>query len=167
MQDPAALKAAYRFLENDDEGLSFEALSRPHWEHTRQQARELTSAPGSAVVLMVMDITELDYTHYKHTLQGLGPIGTTIHQQGVLLHSTLAVRPAPRCVLGLMHQQIFKRELIPPGTRPEQRPKAQRESRVWSEALHAIGPAPQGRGKRARRGRGWGTLGGGDRSRSR
>jgi hypothetical protein len=142
MQTWDALKAAYRLLSNKREHpkVTFEALSQPHWRATRARAQ----STDVGVVLLVQDITELDYTRYQETMAGLAPVGTGIHQRGVLLHSTLAVRPAPRQVLGLMHQQIFKRVPLPAGTRPSQRPKAERESRVWGEALQAIGPVPAG-----------------------
>ena len=48
-------KAAYRFLDN--EAVSHEELSRPHWEQTRIRARQ-----DGKTVLMVQDITELDYS---------------------------------------------------------------------------------------------------------
>ena len=53
MGDWRGLKAAYRLLDNA--AVSHEALSRPHWEQTRQQA----SMEGQTV-LMVSDITEVN-----------------------------------------------------------------------------------------------------------
>ncbi len=148
MQTWAALKAAYRLLSNKRRRarVTFAALSQPHWQATRQRAQQEGAREDGSVLLLVQDITELDYSRYQETMPGLAPIGTGIHQRGVHLHSTLAVAygPAGRQVLGLMHQQLFKRVPHAAGTRPEQRPKAERESRVWGEALEAIGAVPPG-----------------------
>jgi Transposase Tn5 dimerisation domain len=90
------------------------------------------------VVLHIGDTTTLSFDH-PHT-QGLGPPGAGGGGQGMLLHNTLAVDvsggidAAPR-VLGLTHQQLW--------TRTNERGKTP-ESAKWSEAIEAIGPAPQG-----------------------
>lgn len=132
--DDAELKAAYRFFDNPK--VSHVALSQPHWERTRQQA---TEAP---VTLFIQDVTELDYTRYAETMVGVAPIGDG-KGRGLLLHTTLAVNPQPRRVLGIAHQQVFKRK--PNDEKPRrQRPKAERESRVWGEAVRAIGRPPEG-----------------------
>lgn len=133
MGDPSVLKAAYRLLDN--ESVTHQALSLPHWEATRRKAQE------QPVVLLVQDITHLDYTHYGKTMEGLSPIGNG-KGKGFLMHSTLAVVPTPRAVLGLAHQIIFKRVPMPEGQYRRKRPKAERESRVWSEAIKAIGHPP-------------------------
>jgi hypothetical protein len=136
MADPAALKAAYRFLSN--QRVSHVALSQVHWQNTRQAAREM------ACVLLVQDGSELDYTHYAQTMAGLGSVGDRRFNSGLLLHTTLGVLPEPRRVLGIMHQQVVRRQLIPEGTGRRQRPKAERESRLWGEAVQAIGGPPAG-----------------------
>ena len=131
----AALTAVYRLLNNAR--VSREALSAPHWQETR------LLAGAESVVLMVQDITTLDYTRYAGTMQGLGPIGDG-RGRGLLLHSTLAVIPKERRVLGLAHQQAFHRVALREGEARRSRPKAQRESRVWGEAVQAIGRPPAG-----------------------
>ncbi|HLW03764.1 MAG TPA: hypothetical protein VKT82_34275, partial [Ktedonobacterales bacterium] len=60
-------KGAYRLLDNA--AVSHEGLSAPHWAATRQRAGQ-----SGRVVLMVQDITHLDYTAHEGT-QGPGPIG--------------------------------------------------------------------------------------------
>src|SRR5438128_1731248 len=83
-------RGAYRLLDN--EAVSYEALSQPHWQQTRTKAGQ--SGP---VVLMVQDITELDYSAHQAT-KGLGPIGN--HRgQGLMLHNTLAIEPKARQVV--------------------------------------------------------------------
>lgn len=129
------LKGAYRLLNNAK--VSHAVLSQPHWSATRARAA------AERVVLLVQDVSELDYTHYADTMEGLGPIGDG-RGRGLLLHTTLAVVPQPRQVLGIAHQQVFKRKPIPEGTSRRQRPKAERESRVWGEAVQAVGAPPPG-----------------------
>jgi len=135
MHSPQALKAAYRLLAS--EAVSFSALATPHWEATRRQA----GTPG--VVLLIQDTTELDYTHHP-TTQGLGPIGNG-RGRGFLLQSVLAVRPAPRQVLGLAAQEPFLRQPAPqPNESRAQRQQRARESQVWSRQVVAIGTPPPG-----------------------
>ena len=118
MGSPSALKAAYGLLNHP--GVSLAALTAPH----RQQT--LHAAGAEPVVLLVEDTTELDFTaHASKT--GLGPIGDG-RGRGLLLHSTLALVPANRALLGLAHAQVVLRQ-----------PKAERakkwvrtpEGRVW------------------------------------
>jgi len=135
MGDWASLKAAYRMLNHPE--VSHTKLSEPHWCTTRQEAREMP------VTLLVQDMTYLDYTLYRDTMAGLGPIGDG-GGQGLLLHTTLAVVPAPRRVLGIAHQHVFVRVPVPPGESRRRRPKRERETRVWGEAIQAIGAPPQG-----------------------
>ena len=135
MEGWAQLKAAYRLLNNPK--VSHERLSEPHWIATREEAA------AERVVLLVQDASELDYSRYVDTMEGLGPVGNE-KGCGLLLHTTLAVVPEPRYVLGMAHQQVFKRVSIPEGEPRRRRPKEERESRVWGEAVRAIGPLPQG-----------------------
>ena len=135
MESWAQSKATYRFLDNAK--ASHEKLQRPHWAATRERAGK------ERVVLLVQDVTELDYTAYAETMVGLGPIGDG-RGHGLLMHSTLAIVPGPRRVLGIAHQQVFKRVPNPDKKKRRQRPKKERESRVWGEAVQEIGPPPEG-----------------------
>ena len=100
MGSPSALKAAYGLLNHP--GVSLAALTAPH----RQQT--LHAAGAEPVVLLVEDTTELDFTaHASKT--GLGPIGDG-RGRGLLLHSTLALVPASRALLGLAHAQVVLRQ---------------------------------------------------------
>ncbi len=54
MRSPKDTKAAYRFL--GDEAYQYADLIQPHWAHTRAAANR------PEVVLLVQDLTELDYT---------------------------------------------------------------------------------------------------------
>ena len=56
----------YRLLDEDD--VTFEALMQPHWQQTREQIQR------RAVVLRVLDTTEVDLSHHPKT-KGLGQVG--------------------------------------------------------------------------------------------
>jgi len=131
MGSRAALRGAYRLL--NQPAVSLAALLTPHWQATLQAAGQ---AP---LVLMVEDTTELDYTAHPHT-RGLGPIGDG-RGQGLLLHSTLAVLPDTRSVLGLAHAQVVLRTPTP-ASRPHWTRSA--EGRVWQVSAQAVGRPPAG-----------------------
>ena len=133
----ADMKAAYRLF--TQEPVTHEAVCTPHWQRTREEASALS------VVFLVQDTTELDFTYHSKT-RGLAPIGNGggrgLHQQNVL-----AVDPARKVPIGLMYQRHHRRQEAPEGeTRLQrrQRPLTERESFWWVEAIHSIGPAPQG-----------------------
>jgi hypothetical protein len=124
MQDEAGTEAAYRFLQMPD--VTYEKLIGPHVTQTRAQARKQQQ------VLLIQDTTEVDYQQHP-TTTGLGPIGNGTHH-GYLLQSVLAVVPASREVLGLMHQEPFLRHPAPKGeTRRERKPREREEPRVGTQ----------------------------------
>ena len=90
MGSPSALMAAYRLLNNPR--VSLAALLNPPIQHT------LAAAGQAKVVLLPEDTTELGYPTHP-CKKGLGP-GSAEYAQGLLLHSTLAVVPGTRLVLG-------------------------------------------------------------------
>jgi hypothetical protein len=93
------------------------------------------------VVLIVQDLTELDFTRRKK-VQGLGPIGNG-GGRGLMQHTALAVTPH-RDVLGVLHQQWMIRPQPPEGETRTQRLARRKKTDVWSDAAKAIGPAPSG-----------------------
>lgn len=123
------LDGAYRLLNHP--GVSLEALLAPHCAQTLRQAR------AEAVVLFVEDTTELDYTHHP-SKRGLGPIGDG-RGRGLLLHSTLAVEPETRTLLGLAHAQVVLRQ--PKGERSQKWVRTP-EGQVWEVSARAVGPPP-------------------------
>lgn len=131
MESPSALKAAYRLLNHPEVTLA--ELTAPH----RQQT--LKTAGQFPVVLMVEDTTEVDFTHHP-SKTGLGPIGDG-RGRGLLLHSTLAVVPQPRDVLGLVHAQVVLRQPKSAG-----RPHWARspEGRLWETSAVEVGRPPPG-----------------------
>jgi len=135
MKSWKATKAAYRFF--GDEAYQYADLFQPHWEHTRQAAGEHER------VLLVQDVTTVDYTRYQEHIHGLGLIGDN-RGQGFQLTTVLAILPHPRQVLGIAHQQPFFRQPHPAGETRTQRMRRAKESDLWRQAVEAIGPAPQG-----------------------
>jgi Transposase DNA-binding/Transposase DDE domain len=128
------LKAAYRLLNEPD--VTHAVLSEPHWQATRQQARQANT------VLFVQDTSDLDFSAHRQT-QGLGWIGNK-RGRGFLLHSCLAVRPAAvPAILGLAAQRVWTRHDVKKGTETRAaRARRPKESDVWAELLETIGPAP-------------------------
>jgi hypothetical protein len=122
-------------------------MNRPEVTHARvlashrQRTLERMRA-ASGVVLLLHDTTELDYSGLS--IAELGPIGNG-GGRGYLCHNTLAVRPERREVLGLAYQILHRRVPVPPGEGVRaKRERASRESRLWSRAVQALGPAPVG-----------------------
>src|SRR5215210_2537925 len=130
--DPATLKAAYRFFDNDD--IAPEAVLA---SHVRATYARLRAVPR---VLAVNDTTYLDWTHHPATA-GLGPLATA-HQQGLLVHSTLTFTPE-RVPLGLLGQQVWARDPATFGQLPDQhaRPISEKESAKWLHSLAAVNAA--------------------------
>lgn len=130
--DPAILKAAYRFFDND--AIAPEPLLA---SHVRATYRRLAAVP---VVLAVNDTTLLDWSHHPATAD-LGPLATR-HQQGVLAHSTLAFTPE-RAPLGLLGQSVWARDPATYGQLADQhdRPIEEKESGKWLHSLAAVNAA--------------------------
>ena len=97
--DPAALKAAYRFFAN--KYVRADAVLASHIQST---TRRMQAVP---LVLAVQDTTYLDWTDHPAT-SGLGPLAAASHQ-GLLAHTTLALT-AERVALGLLQQQVWARD---------------------------------------------------------
>ena len=132
MGSQAATEGAYHLLAEAD--VTFRGLSTPHWRQTRQAAR------AHQLVLLIQDTTQADLTRFR-SVEDLGPIGDG-RGRGYMLHTTLAVVPQPREVLGIAYQQPWVRQSP---RRPEtraQRAARPRESQVWGQAVAAIGPPP-------------------------
>lgn len=130
--DPARLKAAYRFYDNA--ACTPAAILDSHVQATYHRVRQLP------LVLAVNDTSLLDYTQHPATT-GLGPL-TTVHQQGLLMHTTIAVTP-DRVPLGLLGQAIWERDAATFGQQPDQhdRPIEAKESRKWLDSLALVNTA--------------------------
>ncbi|MXV85462.1 IS4 family transposase [Candidatus Poribacteria bacterium] len=124
-QDWSAVKAAYRFFDN--EKVSEAALLAPHFQQTTQRMR------SQERVFAIQDTTYLDYTDHPST-QGLGPIRTRAqNRRGFVKHTTLAVRGSG-VPLGCLTDNVWVRDAS--DTR-DSKPKTfqERESYKWIQAL--------------------------------
>jgi hypothetical protein len=137
LSDPKDYKAFVRFVNRPE--VDHDRILKPHYEQTQQRI-----AAAAGPVLILHDTTELDYSGLK-SISDLGPIGNG-HGRGFLCHNSLAVDPHRREVLGLAHQILHRRVPAPPHESVKaKRERASRESRLWSNAVEAIGPAdPKG-----------------------
>jgi hypothetical protein len=137
MQTPKDLKGLYRLM--NCETVTHESVLRSHYDLTRRQLEQREEA-----TLLVQDSTELDYTG-KDSLRDLGQIGNG-SRRGYICHSTLAVVPGSRRVLGLADQILHCREDVCKNeSRQQKRSRQNRESRLWQRSSEAIGISPQGR----------------------
>jgi len=115
------------------------SVLQAHLQRTRQQMEATAD-----VVLVMHDTTELDYSGLK-SLQDLGPIGNG-GGRGYLCHNSLAVVPARKEVLGLAQQILHTRRRVPKKEKlKHKRACKERESRLWSDAVKALGPVPEGK----------------------
>lgn len=137
------LKAAYRFF--GQAGVTFEAILRPHWEHTQAACRQ----PGE--YLLIEDTTLLDYTEHHPATEDLGVIGDG-SGRGFELHNALAVRvegwtleQRPEGgVVGLFGQCCSRPRPKPKAKEPAPRYTQPRKTQCWAAALEAVGTPPAG-----------------------
>src|SRR5215217_4962651 len=127
--DPATLKAAYRFFANPY--VRADAVLASHIQSTKARMQAVP------VVLAVQDTTYLDWTDHPAT-KGLGPLAAATHQ-GLLAHTTLAITP-DRVPLGLLQQQVWARDAASFAQLVDhkQRPIAEKESQKWLTSLEAV-----------------------------
>lgn len=129
--DPATLKAAYRFFANDY--VRAEAILASHIQSTIRRVQAVER------VLAVQDTTYLDWTDHPATT-GLGPLAAPSHQ-GLLAHTTLAITPE-RVPLGLLQQQVWARDKdVRRNQDHKQRPIEEKESQKWLSSLEAVSAA--------------------------
>lgn len=131
MENANALRAAYGVL--NCPAVTLAALVAPHCAQTLAAARQ------EPLVLFVEDTSELDFTAHAQT-RGLGPIGDG-KGRGLLLHSTLAVLPDWRQVLGLAHVQVVLRQPAPSKHSHWTRSP---EAQLWEHSAQAVGAPPEG-----------------------
>lgn len=136
MGSRAELVGAYRLLNNPRVTLA--GLLGPTYAATRRGMAQAAGA-GAGVVLLVHDTTEVDYSAHRATT-GLGPIGNQ-RGRGLLLHTTLAVLPDTRQVLGVAHAQVVLR--VPHAKRRKDGQRSA-EAKLWETAAHELGGPPDG-----------------------
>lgn len=134
--EPGALKAAYRFFDND--GVEAQEILASHVRATYARSA------AEPVVLAVQDTTYLDFSGRPGTA-GLGPL-RGIKQQGMLVHTTLALTPE-RLPLGLLAQQVLVRDAATYAglVDHKERPIAEKESLKWLRSVQAVTAAAAAR----------------------
>jgi hypothetical protein len=132
----ARYQAACRLMNCPD--VTHEAVLQPHLQLTWKRACD---CPG--VVLFLHDTTEVDYSK-QLCAQTMGQIGNG-GGRGYECHNSLAVDARTREVLGLANQILHTRRDVPEKEGvAAKRDDPQRESRLWTDAVRAIGAAPPG-----------------------
>jgi hypothetical protein len=130
--DAALLKAAYRFFGNEE--IEAQAILGSHIKASYERMK------GEGVILAVQDTSLLDWTQHPAT-SGLGPLRTD-KQQGLVMHSTLAITPE-RLALGVLSQEVWARDPETFSRLPDrrERPIEDKESHKWLMGLAATNAA--------------------------
>ena len=136
---PSDLRAFYRLMNRPE--ATHEVILGSHADYTRQC---IAALGPDAVVLILHDATELDYTTKETLCPYLGQIGEGTHR-GYLCHNSLAVRADTGAVLGLTSQLLHHRANVPKKeTDQQKRLRETRASRLWVQGAQASGAAPAG-----------------------
>jgi hypothetical protein len=124
----ADTKAAYRLLSSEE--VEPAELRRSHAEATAERAS------GARRVLIAQDTTSLDYTT-RNSLRGAGMLESE-HGRGLMVHTALALDEAG-VPLGVLHQQVWARDVAQVGKRHTRRERAteEKESYRWVETIRA------------------------------
>lgn len=129
LEDPATLKAVYRFFDNEE--VKAQDILAPHLASSVGRMRE------QPVILAVQDTTFIDYAGHRAT-EGLGPMNDK-NGWGLLCHGTLAFTPEglPLGVLGL---RVWAREPNNRGIKATRRLRAieDKESYKWIDSVQAL-----------------------------
>ena len=129
------LRAFYRMVNAPRSTL--ENLQSGHRDRTRAR---MAATPNR--VLVVHDTTEIDFTDHPAVHEQLGPIGTG-GGVGLLQHNSLAFDPEGKQILGLVYQQLERRQPRPQHeTRQERALRPHKESRLWLAGFRGVGPSP-------------------------
>ena len=136
LHDPKDYKAMDRLMNRPE--ATHAAVLEPHRQRTLTQMRQ-----AKGVCLVVHDTTELDYSGLR-SITDLGPLGGGLNR-GFLCHNSLAFDPKRHEVIGLANQILHRRRHVgrQEGVKAK-RERADRESRLWTLGLAAVGPTPDG-----------------------
>ncbi len=96
LSEPGNLRAFYRLMKAKE--VTHEAVLATHYAVTRTAIAE--ACASGAVVLVLHDATELDFTSKTTLFDHLGQIGEGTHR-GYICHNSLAVRADTKVALGL------------------------------------------------------------------
>jgi len=134
---PKDYKAMVRLMNRPE--TTHAAVLAGHVQRTQELLRQ-----AEGPVLILHDTTELDYSGLG-SIGELGSIGANLGR-GYLCHNSLAYDLQQQRVLGLAQQILHPRKIVgrKEGTR-RKRERRSRESRLWPNAVTAVGLAPAGR----------------------
>jgi hypothetical protein len=131
----AELKGAYRMFNNPK--VTHKAILQAHQASCLERLEGFTGK-----VLLLHDTTVLDYSGLD--VEGLGQVGDG-HGKGLYAHNSLAVIPSTRQVVGLFNQILHKRAKVPRNeSKSKRRKRADRESRLWKDAVVNLPALPPG-----------------------
>lgn len=137
-----------KFLRPNDYFAGLDFLNHPATSHqlfieTHQAALlQRLEDDGPSVVLFIHDSTDLDFSGQKTLEKDLGQIGNG-GGRGWICHNSLAVDPDKHQIYGLANQILHVRPVVGKGEGvAAKRERADRESRLWLDAIDTIGPAP-------------------------
>jgi hypothetical protein len=138
----ANTQAAYRLFDNPK--ASPEAIRKPHIEST---VKRMAAVDGP--VLVMQDTVFFSYGQHPKT-RGIGPIGNSDDERGLIMHNALAFTRSG-VPLGLLSQRIWARQELPEEGRVEKilrlqcTPIQEKEPSKWLEALReTVERAPRG-----------------------
>lgn len=134
--DPAGYQGCLRLLHHP--AVSHQTLLSCH----QVAVLDRLERDGPAVVLLLHDTTDLDFSNHKTLAPHLGQIGNG-GGQGFLCHNSLAVDPTSREVFGLVSQLLHCRPRVGRNESvAAKRERDDRESLLWLRAIEEIGPSP-------------------------
>jgi hypothetical protein len=136
MGSPAAYKSMDLLMNRPE--VTHASVLASHQQRTQQKMLACTQP-----LLIIHDSTTLDYSGLS--IPELGQVGNG-GGRGYLCHNSLVVEPKSREVVGLIHQILHKRaEVAKKEGVAAKRQRPDRESRLWSTAVQALGPVPAGK----------------------
>jgi hypothetical protein len=127
--DAHQAKAVYRLLSNR------KFNPRQVTKVSGEESVERITESGASTILIVQDSSELNYQKLRETT-GLGVIGSSEKNRGVILHSGLGVG-VDNEIYGLLGQEVIVREIGSYGSRHERKRKviAEKESNKWVKMM--------------------------------
>ncbi len=124
--DLAATQAAYDFWSSPH--IKAQAIREAHQRSTIERVKQ------HSIILAIQDTTELNFTHHT-SKKGMGYLDN-VNSRGLKVHSVFcsSVNGVP---LGVLHQQVWSRDLAEMGKKHQRhkKPIQEKESQRWLTAL--------------------------------
>jgi hypothetical protein len=128
--DLAATQAAYEFWSSPH--IKAQAIGEAHQKSTLERVKQHT------IIIAIQDTTELNFTHHP-SKKGMGYLDNA-NSRGLKVHSVFC-SSAQGVPLGVLHQQVWARDLADLGKKHQRHKKLtqDKESQRWLSALNATG----------------------------